>query len=452
MGGRVDQAPSGPSGLDERDLAADAARVGALVFVVCAHIMLVTLITDPHTGAVANVMVPTTYPWFWWATWILQIMPLFFVVGGFASAVSLGRAAGQARNDVGAHSRQLSANHAGVWVRARLLRLAQPAAALWVVFAVATVTALALRVPAGYLDAALSGIGMHLWFLGAYALCLAAAPWTLRAHRHRPYKTLAGLVAAGLVVDLVRIVMGDPWWGLLGIGPIWMAIHQLGYFRADGSFGRARTGVLIVRASGGYVVLALITGTGLWSSDMLINLNPPTITLVLLGLSQACLLQLLTGPLDRIMRVPTVRAIAWVIGSRPVTLYLWHLPVIVGVMAVWWALDGPAPDPDALAWWLWRVPLAVLCWTCTLVLVRPLGVFERTAVVPELTRLRLLESPTGGAAGLVVVVLLLVTPAVLEIRYLLTPWLVVTGAVAYALAVVVLRGMPPRWRTGRKLR
>lgn len=429
--------------LHGRDPAVDAARVAALVVVVCAHVLLVTVVTDPGTGAVSNVMVPTRYSWFWWVSWIVQIMPLFFVVGGFASAVSWSRFRERAVRDDGDTARCASATAAGaLWVRMRLLRLAQPAALLWIVLAAGTVAALALQVPAGYLDAALSGIGMHLWFLGAYAICLAAAPLTHAAHRRRPYLTMGVLLGLSAGVEILRIAVDDAWWGLAGLAPIWMAIHQLGYFRADGTLGRLRPVHLAVIAACGYGAIWVLGSTGAWSTDMLANLNPPTVSLVLLGLSQACLLQVFSGPLASAMRSRTVQAIAWTVGSRPVTLYLWHLPVIVAVMAVWWLAGGPQPEPGGARWWLLRIPLTLLCWVCVLIVVRMLGRWEAGAVAPDAMVPRVADGGTATWVPVATGLILMVAPAVLEIRFLLSSWLVLGGAASYLVAVVLLRRVP----------
>lgn len=474
---------SAPTSVPEgRDLAVDAARVTALIVVVCVHILLVTVITDPRSGAVSNVMVPTDYPWFWWASWILQIMPLFFVVGGFASAVSWTnfrarvahpQAPGRARGEVQRHRGPGREDHVAgegraesgqrvvdgtgaLWARGRLLRLAQPASALWGFLAVVTVGALALGAPGDYLDAALSGVGMHLWFLGAFTLCLVAVPLTHAGHRRRPYTTLLILILLGVGVEVLRVVVGDTWWGLLGLAPIWMAIHQLGYFRADGSTARIPTWALLLVAATGYAAIWLLSSTDVWAVDMLANLNPPTVLLVVLGISQACLLQVLSPILARAMTMKPVQALSWAIGSKPVTLYLWHLPVIVVVMAVWWLVGAPAGEPGEASWWVWRIPLAVLCWAGVLVVARVLGGIEAASVVPTAT----VEGSVAGGrmawAPVLVGAVLMVTPAVLEIRYLLSPWLVVGGAVAYVLATVLLRhvtaGSAPggrdRWRIG----
>jgi hypothetical protein len=94
---------------------------------------------------------------------------------------------------------------------------------------------------------------------------------------------------------------------------------------------------------------------------MLFNLNPPTLPLVLLGLAQACLLRLLRPVLAALMTTTWAKGIVFLAGTRLMTIYLWHLPVIVMLTGL--ALLLPAwasPEPASPAWWWSRIPLYVL--------------------------------------------------------------------------------------------
>lgn len=413
---------SGPS----RDAALDAARVLCLVCVVSIHILMVTLTTDPATGAVANVMAPTEAGWYPWASWAVQVMPLFFVVGGCASAISWARH--RARGGGGPS-----------WVRGRLLRLALPGALLWAVLALAAAAATAAGVPRQWVAAALQGLGMHLWFLGAYVVCLVAVPWLHARHTRRPRTTIGLLILAVAGIETLRILLADPWWGLLGLAVVWPAIQQIGFFRHDGSFARTPSWALALIGLLSLGLLAATTAAPWWGEDALSTLNPPTICMVLLGIAQACALQLLSPVLERLMALRPMVVLAWLVGSRALTLYLWHLPVIVAVMAAWWLLEAPDPAPGSAGWWLWRIPLGVLCWVLVLLVVQPLGRLEsRAAPAPV---------DDGGALHaswpvVLIAAAAVVTPAVLEIRYLLSPPLTTAGAAAMILAVVLLSRRP----------
>ena len=71
--------------LSRRDLTLDLARVVCVLFVIVVHLVQVGIGPGPDGGLVAS-RPAEQQPWFDAATWIGQIMPLFFVVGGFAAA------------------------------------------------------------------------------------------------------------------------------------------------------------------------------------------------------------------------------------------------------------------------------------------------------------------------------------------------------------------------------
>lgn len=450
----------------QRDLALDAARVACLIAVVVLHILLVTLTTDPSTGALRSVMAPTEASWYAPVSWLVQVMPLFFVVGGCASAISW--------------SRQSAEGVRGpAWVRARLLRLVVPASAVWVALALAGALATLVGMPADWASMALQGLGMHLWFVGAYSACLVGVPLLHGLHDRRPVLTLAALVGLSAAIEVLRIAAERPWWGLLGFAPVWLAIHQIGFFRHDGSFARASAGRLLGITALSVLVMLCLTSLPWWGADGLSALNPPTLCMIALGAAQACVLQLCSPALERLMRWRPAQAVAWVVGSRATTLYLWHLPVIVAVMAVWWLLGGPDPVPGSAQWWLWRLPIGLLCWAMVLLVVRPLGVLEAVAgrIVarePEPEGPAAGGSPSGerpstapradGSAPLrasspdrssspdgrawvriLAAAVLVFSAAVLEVRFLLGIPLALGGAAAMVAAVLLL--VPPARRS-----
>ena len=78
---------------------------------------------------------------------------------------------------------------------------------------------------------------------------------------------------------------------------------------------------------------------------MLTNLNPPTVPLMLLGVGQVSLLSVLRAPLSSLMSTRAAQAVVFVVGSRAMTVYLWHLPVIVAVAGLSLLVPGAAPEP-----------------------------------------------------------------------------------------------------------
>lgn len=405
----------------ERDPAVDAARVGCVIAVVCIHILMVTLTADPATGEIRSVLVPTQQPWYWWATWIFQIMPLFFVVGGTAAAGAWRRRRAQGMDPA-------------EYVRERALRLVQPAAVLWCALALVAGAALAAGAPYELVTFALSGVGMALWFLAAYLICQALTPTFLALHERMGWVWCWFLLCCAVIVDLLSAASGEQWWRLLNMVSVWPLVQQFGFFRADGWFAARSRGLLVALAAASFALLGVCVAAGPYAPDMLTDLNPPTVCMVVLGFAQACLLEVFSPALRRLMTRRPARVVAHLIGTRAMTVYLWHLPVVVAVMAVWFFAGGWDPAPGSAGWWLLRIPLAVVCWVAVMLVAAVLRRAETASVEPWGGRERSLPS-----ALVLVALVCAAAPPLIEIVTLLTVPLVVVGAAGSVLAVVVLR-------------
>ncbi len=108
--------------LSKRDLTLDLARVCCVLVVVGIHLLMVGVGFGPD-GEIVVSRPLEAQPWFAPGTWAGQIMPLFFVVGGFASLTAW-------------HSLRRRGGTGAEYVRKRILRLAQPALPLYVFYVV----------------------------------------------------------------------------------------------------------------------------------------------------------------------------------------------------------------------------------------------------------------------------------------------------------------------------
>ena len=329
-----------------RDLVVDLARVFCVLLVVAIHVMMVGIAVD-DSGAVVATQPLQEQSWFALSTWAGQIMPLFFVVGGFASATAW--AGARRRGD-----------DAGDFVRGRLLRLARPASAVFVALALALAVATAVGVDPAVLDVAATGVGTPFWFLAAYGITQLCVPFMARLHARRPWSTLLVLAVGAVAVDAVRFGTGVTSVGLVNLAFVWLFVQQLGFAYADGLFTRTPRLVLGVVAALGYAALVPLTTAGPWSDDMLRNLNPPTVPLMVLGVAQVCVLSLVHPLLSRLMSTAAARAVVFAVGSRGMTIYLWHLPLLIAVCGVVLALGGPLPQPATASWWWTRIPVWAL--------------------------------------------------------------------------------------------
>lgn len=428
--------------LSSRDLTLDLARVFCVLVVVAVHLLFVGVGPDA-SGGIAVSRPIEELPWFAAATWVGQVMPLFFVVGGFATATSLRNA----RRRALASGTDADAVARG-YIHTRMQRLVRPSLPLLAFLAVALGGATLVGVDAALLDAVATGVGSPLWFLGAFLICQLAAPPLLSLHERAPRATVAVLFAGVVLVDVLRYgIAGAPVdqsgasvLGYLNLLFMWPLVQQLGFWYADGWFARRAWWQLVLLAALGWAALVPLTVWGPYSFDMLTNLNPPTVPLVALGVGQAALLQLLKPPLTALMRTRAMRAIVFVIGTRLMTVYLWHLTLILAVAGVGLLLPALAPAAGTPAWW-WTRPLVFLVVLGLIYLLSlPLGRFERPAPFSR---------PAGW--GVLVAAALATIPPVVAIAILgLDAWLATWAAVGYATAVLLLaarqnpRSKPPK--------
>ncbi|MBI5161412.1 MAG: acyltransferase [Micrococcales bacterium] len=409
--------------LSRRDLTLDIARVFCVMSVVVIHLLMVGVGRDAD-GALVVSRPLENQPWFAPVTWAGQIMPLFFVVGGFASITawrSLRRRGGDAAE----------------YVRGRVLRLAQPALPLYAFYAVVLGGAALVGVDPSLLAVVAQGAGAPLWFLAAYTLCQALVPAMARLHLRAPRRTVAALAVGAVLVDALRYSSGIDPVGLANLFFVWLLVQQLGFWYADGWFADRRPWQLVLVAGACYLALLPMTVVGPYSTDMLTNLNPPTVPLVLLGLAQACILRLIRPALARLMRTRPARAAVFVIGSRLMTIYLWHLPIIIVLSGIALLIPGASPEPATTAWWwtrpvLWAMVMTTIFGLSFLVgrweAPRPIGITPPVAVVA-------------------VAVVIAFVPNFLVMQWYLNLVFALTGVVLLGAAVLMLGRWPTRATT-----
>jgi hypothetical protein len=180
----------------------------------------------------------------------------------------------------------------------------------------------------------------------------------MRAHERAPILTPAALLGAVVAVDVTRIATGIEPIGFLNLVLVWLLVQQLGFHLADGTLDRLDRGALQGIAGGALAVLATVFATGLYSPDMFVNLNPPTVALVLLGVAQLALFQLARPHIRNFVERADASRLISTVGERAMTVYLWHMPVLVGLAGLSLvanvALGMPLPEPLSFEWWATR--------------------------------------------------------------------------------------------------
>lgn len=364
--------PIAPS---RRDAAIDAVRAVSLLGVVVLHALMVGA-GRTGSGALRTSVALSGEPWFAPMTWVLQVMPLFFIAGGFAALAQWRR-----MRDRGASATE--------YVASRVRRLAVPALIMIGAVGAILLTARSLGADPGLISEASLRIGQPLWFLAVYLGTTALVPIMAGLHERWPAATIAALAIGVFVVDLAQAGFGIPI-GYLNLAFIWLLMQQLGFLMQSGACATwsRRTLLTGVAVSLGLLLVLLACGR---SPDMLENLNPPTTALALLGSAQFFALNLIRGSLDAAARGPVAsRIVAWA-GETAMGIYLWHMPVILALVAILWIAGFPLPEPHSAAWWVTRGAWLLAVAACVLPFARFAARCERRALrwIPSLGRPRL---------------------------------------------------------------
>ena len=339
-----------------RNRVVDVLRALAITVVVLGHWLIAAVVI--RDGEVVPNAVLNIAPWSHPLTWVFQVMPVFFLVGGYANALSWRSA------------RAAGTPYAG-WLRARLTRLGAPVVPLLATWLVLATSAYSLGVPGSTLRLASQVALVPTWFLAAYILVVMVAPATLALwERWRWWSVLAGL-GLSLAVDAVSIGTGEVLVGFANYLVAWATVHQLGYAWVDGALASRLRRVALAGVGLAGLVLAVWVGPyplsmiGVDGAD-LNNSYPTRVTMLLLGMLQGGVILLAERPLARMLEGRRLWLATIAVNARIMTLYLWHLTTMVLVLGLSLLLGGFGLgwEPLSAGWWatrpLWIGVLAVV--------------------------------------------------------------------------------------------
>ncbi|MCS0638248.1 acyltransferase [Streptomyces sp. LP05-1] len=333
-----------------RDRAVDGLRALALLAVPAGHWLLGGLTLDP-AGGLHNASPLTAFGYFVPVSWVLQMLGVFFLVGGYASVLSYRRRPGTT----------------GGWLRGRLARLGRPVLGVAAVWALLVPLLSALGVPRATLRTGATLVVQPLWFVGVYAVVTALTPYCVRAARLLGGWAAAPLLGAVAVVDFLRYgpyADGLPsWLGLLTILPGWLFAYQLGVSWGEGRIGRR--GAWLLLAGGTALFAALLLGCGYPASmvgvpgEARTNSHPPSLLVLALAAAQSGAAILLHGRIGALLRRPGRWAPVVVVNLSAMTILCWHqtamLAAAVPVSLTAGSVPGLTTAPDTLGWIAARV-------------------------------------------------------------------------------------------------
>lgn len=417
----------GPAG---RNRYVDLVRLFAIVVVVVGHWLDTSIVIVRGEPVGQSVLAVVGYAR--WFTLPLQVMPVFFLAGGYAAAASW-------------PSWRARGGRWPGWAHGRLVRLLRPTSWFVAIIAGLVVVARMVAVDPSVLAQAGWAVALLLWFLPVYLLLLVLAVPLLRAWSRAGWLVLAGGVAVVAVVDVLVQVghLAVAGWVSYLLAP--GAGFVLGIAWRDGALARRAVPIALL-AGGALALVGLVTVFDYppWMisvpGERISNTGPPNLALMAYAAAQIGVVLLLESPLRRWLDRPRVWALVVRGNSVVMTLYLWHMVPVV-IVAALAAAAGLLPGPRAgtLPWWELRI-----VWVGALALVLAgvvglVGRFER----PRPPRLGL----TGRAASTLLLVCTALTGYALS--RLALGGFAPAGHLAAGSLVIYAIGMLALWLAGR---
>jgi fucose 4-O-acetylase-like acetyltransferase len=346
-------ATSGPR-LDElvaatpssRDRYVDFLRALSITVVVVGH--WIGTLVGWENGAITVHNVVGLIPGLWYSTWVLQVLPLFFFVGGFSNFTAVGNTLRRGES-------------IGAFMRSRLVRLLKPTAVFVVVWLVVLVAlrAAGMLKPA-YMKAALLLFG-PLWFLLVYLILTALTPVMRILHLRFGIAVVAVMVSLAVGVDVFRFALRAPAFGWANFAFVWLLAHQLGFFYADGTLTRVRRGVHLAIALVGLAGVFFLTHLGSYPKSMVgtgyervSNMTPPTACILSLTFWLVGASMFLRGWANRWLANPGPWKAVVAANSMIMTVYLWHLTAYAAAYGLLSAVGFTGSPAGSGRWWLER--------------------------------------------------------------------------------------------------
>ena len=333
-----------------RDPFVDFVRAASLVVVVIWH-WAFTILRWEHDGPHASNPIGFTSG-LWLITWVLQVMPLFFFVGGWANLQAWRRA--EARG-----------TSMGRFVVDRLRGLLVPAFALIAVWWGILVAIGAVIEGGNWLRGTVVLILSPLWFAFSYALIIACFPVFLWLHQRFSFLVPVWLAGLAALVDIARFAHHVPYVGWVNMVVVWGLAHQLGFFY--GALRDAPHRAHEALAWGGAFFLAALVWSRAYPGSMVgvpgdkfSNMAPPSLAIVGLVILQIGLLLLIRPAVEARLHTARWKRPVQLLTDYSMPLYLLHTSGLAIFLIIGYFVNHRAPLAATIGWRWWALrPLAI---------------------------------------------------------------------------------------------
>ena len=393
----------------ERNPYADFLRAFSLLVVILWHWCFTILVWNDEGPYATSPLGFTSGLWI--ATWLLQVMPLFFYIGAYVHLKAWERA--EAKGERLWHFALRQAKS-----------LAIPSAALFLTWVVLGII-VGIVFDVSWMGRAVLMVVSPLWFVAAYLLFVCLMPITVWLHRRYDALVLVVMGGMAVIVDILQFryeVPGVEWANMVFV---WGFAFQLGYFHgrisgadsaprfSDGRINwayqspRSKQQARIMTLAGLFGLIGLVF-SGLYPGSMVgvpgenSNMAPPTLCIIALTIFQVGVAELIRPAVLNGLGRGGVFARATSVFTRfALPLFLFHTTGMALSRAVEWTIFGnqtEAVEPD-LTWWLLR-PVAIIGpLLATLPVIYLFGRRWRTQTVAPPPRILPIEDPEVGDGG-----------------------------------------------------
>jgi surface polysaccharide O-acyltransferase-like enzyme len=335
-----------------RNSAVDFYRVTGVILIVLGHWLAGSVTYRDGSFGRQNPLMDQ--PWTQWLTWLFQAVPAFFLVAGYAAAVSWG------------HRRSDDEMSRETWVRRRLARVLGPSAVYVAAVSVSVVAFESAGAAGSLLEYAGWAVAMHLWFLAVYLIVVSLTPIAIAAQRRWGFLVPAALALGVAAVDVASLAGHVPYVGWLNYLLCWGLLYQLGITWQSGRLAGYRPATL---GAGSACALWLLIWLGPYPVSMIgvpgqvvQNTEPPSLAMAAFGCAQAGLVFGFAPLISRALRPEAIQRVLSRANTNVMALYLWHMiPVVIVAVIAYPAGLLPQPAEGGIAWWLGRLEwLAIL--------------------------------------------------------------------------------------------
>ncbi len=351
---------------EARHRGVDFLRAASIIVVVIGHWCMAAPWVDEKGAHIAHMLGQAE--WTQWLTWGLQVMPIFFFVGGYSNGISWSAAL---RDD----------KPWSEWLASRLGRLLAPALPLILFWIVAGFLAIQLGVPIPMVRVASQIALVPTWFLAVYVLAILLVPLAYQAWSRFGLVSIWVPVGLAVIMDYAYFGLGLKGLGWTNFLFVWFSVHQLGFAWLH---KRAAVGTgAWLWCLGGLALLVLMTELGPWPRSMMgvpgsevSNTTPPHLSILALAAFQFGFVRLIESRLSAWLQREGAWAGTVLINGMIMTTFLWHSTVMMLLYGIAVYFDGVGLHayPGTGTWWLMKAGWII---AFTIVLIPVVGFTSR---------------------------------------------------------------------------